>query len=138
MEQRKLEKGRLYRYTGLSNLSLGTSFEPCSPLVNELAGIYDKAVAGEATEKDVEKFFDMLIGRKMFYTSEYKGPFTLGKMDVSNDLLSKLIMELKSMATFKKSNENIDAVEKFFAELTKPIDNDMVDAIAYSDRKSVV
>ena len=56
----KLEKGKLYRYTGLSNWSLGTSFEPCSPLVNELAEIYDKAVAGEATEKDVKKFFDEL------------------------------------------------------------------------------
>lgn len=137
----KLEKGKLYRYTGLtglSNWSIGTSFEPCSPLVNELAEIYDKAVAGEATEKDVERFFDMLIGRKRFYTSEYKGPFTLGKMDVSNDLLSKLIMELKSMATLKKSNENLDAVEKFFAELTKPNDNDMVDAIAYSLRKPTI
>ena len=41
-------------------------------------------------------------------------------MDVSNDLLSKLIMELKSMATLNKPNDNLDCVKKFFDELTKP------------------
>ena len=66
------------------------------------------------------RFFDMLIGRKILHQANTKGPFTLGKMDVSNDLLSKLIMELKSLATFNKSDDNMDTIMKFFDELTNP------------------